>query len=1005
MGGKYFLRKSRSCRVARVIPNGAAVTQWLEHTIVISGPKFHTSEAAGRNQQFINKPADETWNPLKIEITMAGQRFQTTFSRMGIQSLTATLPHSRSHEKTSEQQLLLRSKNLPTSLTKAVYVYTAVCGWLFVPASGCRHVNLKKIVHSIERVPGVYGAWQAWVIDLKALLRHITRRRRRSEVVGHLSGYIWGMGDRAVVWDPLSSRVLTDLPTLPGLVKTNKCWPCCLLGIGGIRPNSAPSGVEASLCSEEELGLRKCSNRDLVSELQIWGFTVLINRVLKWLSDRENIGNSVVAKRKLCRVHAQLTKRVAQSVFMQSAFEDENLYSWNGTESLKCENACVELCVSKGTMDTLGVPSRGEYPWATTRLLVSEAGDKESWGEIVVRCRGSCTPAINVNDADHRLEFRIVLFTPYSHYTSDLKPENLIENMDLVILDRIDRAGRPISKIVAARLTPAALALVLGGGGHYISTDLYRRKLSFGTKIRTKKWRNREIIAHKFSLTCARNVKRLLYMPYLGNKQTRHTCAKKRRIHCTLTCRSDSKDVFTLRKVVFAEAVQYQACALAYLDEPLHTTRRHATKQARALMPEISAPHQVRGTPRLASHWFAEYLTTSTRRCNKLPRVPVMTWNPRMERRWNARAGETGLPRENPPASGIVQHDSHMRKCRNEPAGDRTRIAAVGGERPSHCATAASGDVISMSLYVLSIRIQTRLQDRSIVQEKSYQDRHDPPNPSGRYSSSCGTSNNCNMSRYTGDVMAPPACDRGASALGRVESAAIPTISLSLSFTRCQGRSLPAGRQRLWSLDHVLIARTVEEKRLWRCHAARRPSSPIQLAEAPGKQRPRAPFDLRRQLVLHNKLETQPVAGRHVSVCNGNPGLLDINETIGITTATFQLTPTSPTVESKKGEWQSSYAIEALEIMCRLSARQCVRIQSKSWTLRVFYLLWQCTFSRSPGHCVSSTCQAMRIKLKSRTLHVVYMSGNTQQTQPVGELSARYLDCRQLWFKCHKIAI
>ncbi|KAJ8879686.1 hypothetical protein PR048_020294 [Dryococelus australis] len=51
-----------------------------------------------------------------------------------------------------------------------------------------------------------------------------------------------------------------------------------------------------------------------------------------------------------------------------------------------------------------------------------------------------------------------------------------------------------------------------------------------------------------------------------------------------------------------------------------------------------------------------------------------------MERRWNAGVGETGVPRENPPASGIVQHDSHIRKSGSEPAGDRTRIALVGGE-------------------------------------------------------------------------------------------------------------------------------------------------------------------------------------------------------------------------------------------------------------------------------------------------------------------------------------
>ncbi|KAJ8877674.1 hypothetical protein PR048_022129 [Dryococelus australis] len=45
------------------------------------------------------------------------------------------------------------------------------------------------------------------------------------------------------------------------------------------------------------------------------------------------------------------------------------------------------------------------------------------------------------------------------------------------------------------------------------------------------------------------------------------------------------------------------------------------------------------------------------------------------------KVGETGIFRENPQASGIVQHDSHIRKSGSEPV--------VGGERPSHCATVA----------------------------------------------------------------------------------------------------------------------------------------------------------------------------------------------------------------------------------------------------------------------------------------------------------------------------
>ncbi|KAJ8880610.1 hypothetical protein PR048_017080 [Dryococelus australis] len=49
-----------------------------------------------------------------------------------------------------------------------------------------------------------------------------------------------------------------------------------------------------------------------------------------------------------------------------------------------------------------------------------------------------------------------------------------------------------------------------------------------------------------------------------------------------------------------------------------------------------------------------------------------------MEQRRNERAGETGDLRENPPTSGIVRHDSHMRKSGSDPAGNRTRFVYVG---------------------------------------------------------------------------------------------------------------------------------------------------------------------------------------------------------------------------------------------------------------------------------------------------------------------------------------
>ncbi|KAJ8885663.1 hypothetical protein PR048_011861 [Dryococelus australis] len=58
----------------------------------------------------------------------------------------------------------------------------------------------------------------------------------------------------------------------------------------------------------------------------------------------------------------------------------------------------------------------------------------------------------------------------------------------------------------------------------------------------------------------------------------------------------------------------------------------------------------------------------------------------------DCKGGGKGVPRENPPASGIVQHDSHIRKSGNELAGDRTLIGlGGGGECANRCATAAPG--------------------------------------------------------------------------------------------------------------------------------------------------------------------------------------------------------------------------------------------------------------------------------------------------------------------------
>ncbi|KAJ8888761.1 hypothetical protein PR048_008253 [Dryococelus australis] len=64
-----------------------------------------------------------------------------------------------------------------------------------------------------------------------------------------------------------------------------------------------------------------------------------------------------------------------------------------------------------------------------------------------------------------------------------------------------------------------------------------------------------------------------------------------------------------------------------------------------------------------------------------------------MEQRRNTRAGGTGDPRENPPSSGNVRHDSHMRKSGRNPTGYRTRFAQClahrGGEACAKCICAA----------------------------------------------------------------------------------------------------------------------------------------------------------------------------------------------------------------------------------------------------------------------------------------------------------------------------
>ncbi|KAJ8877085.1 hypothetical protein PR048_021537 [Dryococelus australis] len=71
-----------------------------------------------------------------------------------------------------------------------------------------------------------------------------------------------------------------------------------------------------------------------------------------------------------------------------------------------------------------------------------------------------------------------------------------------------------------------------------------------------------------------------------------------------------------------------------------------------------------------------------------------------MEQRRNERVGETGDPRENPPTSGIVRHDSPMRKSVGNPAGNRTRGKGVG-----NLTTTPPQPLVECKIFDLAVRI------------------------------------------------------------------------------------------------------------------------------------------------------------------------------------------------------------------------------------------------------------------------------------------------------------
>ncbi|KAJ8888242.1 hypothetical protein PR048_007729 [Dryococelus australis] len=58
-----------------------------------------------------------------------------------------------------------------------------------------------------------------------------------------------------------------------------------------------------------------------------------------------------------------------------------------------------------------------------------------------------------------------------------------------------------------------------------------------------------------------------------------------------------------------------------------------------------------------------------------------------MEQRRNAKVKKGRSPRKSAPTSGIVRHDSHVRKCEGGPVGERTPFALRVGRRPSSLTT------------------------------------------------------------------------------------------------------------------------------------------------------------------------------------------------------------------------------------------------------------------------------------------------------------------------------
>ncbi|KAJ8884002.1 hypothetical protein PR048_015858, partial [Dryococelus australis] len=83
----------------------------------------------------------------------------------------------------------------------------------------------------------------------------------------------------------------------------------------------------------------------------------------------------------------------------------------------------------------------------------------------------------------------------------------------------------------------------------------------------------------------------------------------------------------------------------------------------------------------------------------------------RIEQRWNARARETVDPRVNPPTSGIIQHDSHLRKSGSEHESD-----ALNRQQPT-----ANMDAIKKKMQAMKLE-KDNAMDRALLCEQQARD-------------------------------------------------------------------------------------------------------------------------------------------------------------------------------------------------------------------------------------------------------------------------------------------